>query len=402
MDNCSLGYTSYQSSGFPLDVFQDSPTPCYYYDMELLDRTLMTLKDAVAPYPHFKVHYAVKANTDHEILRLISSYGLGADVVSGGELEMAIGASFAPSTIVFAGVGKADWEIKMALDADIGCLNVESLQEMEVINDIAGKMHRRARIAIRVNPNIDAHTHHFITTGMEDNKFGINLADFDKAVDLALSYSNIDLIGLHFHIGSQITIIYPYELLCERVNVLLENCRRKGIEFEWINLGGGLGIDYDTPDLNPISDFKTLMDTVSNTLDVRQGQQVHFEFGRSLVGQCGSLVTRVLYVKEGHNRKFVILDAGMSELVRPALYQAFHEIQNLSAFARGDRGAMRYDVVGPICETSDSFGEGVVLPQTMRGDIMVIRSAGAYGESMSSHYNCRRLQPTLYGHKPLI
>lgn len=385
-----MGYT------FPLGEFEKHPTPFYFYDLNLLGATLDAAKEAAAEFPSFRLHYAVKANFDRRILRIAAEKGFGADIVSGGELALVNEAGFAPGSIVFAGVGKTDHEIASALDTGIGCFNVESVPELENIGRIAGEKGVKAQVALRVNPNIDAHTHHLITTGLQDNKFGINIDRLDSAVDMALAMDNIDLAGLHFHIGSQITILYPFELLCDRVNLLLEKFTRRGVRFRSINLGGGLGVDYDNPDKAPIPDFKSVFRTVGRYLNVAPGQEVHFELGRSLVAQCGSLITRILYIKEGHSRKFAIVDAGMSELIRPALYQASHMVENLSAMSRGETSHKPYDVVGPICETSDTFGEAIVLPLSRRGDIVAIRSAGAYGESMASHYNCRFLYPTLY------
>lgn len=381
---------------FPIDILSSLESPFYFYDLDLFRRTLREAKKAASPYPAFRLHYAVKANVDAEILRVAHEEGFGADVVSGGELKAVTDAGFPGASIVFAGVGKSDREIHLGLDLGIGCFNVESLPELEVINSIALDCGRVAPVALRVNPNIDAHTHHFITTGLKDNKFGINLDILGKAIKMARSMPGIDLVGLHFHIGSQITINYPFELLCERVNHILDSCRAQGVEFRSINLGGGLGVDYDNPDSNPIPDFSSFFRIIGRTLRITPGQTVHFELGRSLVAQCGSLISRILYIKEGHNRRFAIIDAGMSELIRPALYQASHSIENLSADARGERRHLPYDVVGPICETSDSFGEGVILPVSLRGDIIAIRSAGAYGEAMASHYNCRYLNPSYY------
>lgn len=381
---------------FPLDIFNKADTPCYYYDLSLLRRTLDAAMTAASAHANFRLHYAAKANVDPRVLHEIQARGFGADVVSGGELDAVCEAGFAPESVFFAGVGKTDSEITAALEKGIGCLNVESIPELEVINSIALSLGKNAPVALRVNPNIDAHTHHLITTGLEDNKFGINPEFLDRAIDLAVKSEGIELTGLHFHIGSQITITYPFELLCERVNHLVEHCAKRGVTFRILNLGGGLGVDYDDPDKNPIPAFSSVFDTVARHLVTAPGQEVHFELGRSLVAQCGSLISRVLYVKEGHSRKFAIIDAGMSELIRPALYQASHLVENLSAENRGETSFMPYDVVGPICETSDSFGEAIVLPATRRGDIIAIRSAGAYGETMASHYNCRQLKPTLY------
>ncbi|MBO7379849.1 MAG: diaminopimelate decarboxylase, partial [Bacteroidales bacterium] len=295
---------------------------------------------------------------------------------------------FPASKIVFAGVGKADWEINLALDSGIACFNVESIPELEVINHLAAAKDKTARVAIRVNPNVDPHTHKYITTGLEENKFGIPVEMLLEVLDLALTLRNIRIIGLHFHIGSQLLDLEPFSVLCDRINDLQNMVEARGIRLETINVGGGLGCDYDDPDANPIPDFASFFSNYAKHLKLRPGQELHFELGRSVVCQCGSLITRALYVKEGLKKKFVILDAGMSELIRPALYQAHHKIQNLSAAA--DSATDVYDVVGPICESSDVFGVDEKLPVTQRGDIFALRSAGAYGQIMSSNYNCRR------------
>lgn len=376
---------------FPIDILQHHETPFYYYDLGLLKATLDRVKECSA-HDGYKLHYAVKANANPTILRLIASYGLGADVVSGGEIQSALDAGFRPEDIVFAGVGKSDWEIKLALDKGIGCLNVESLPELEVIEQLASEKRVIANIALRVNPNIDAHTHHYITTGLSENKFGIALEQLDDLIERAKSSKWISLTGLHFHIGSQITITEPFAVLCNRINQLCEKFASKGIFFKNINVGGGLGIDYDNPDSNPIPDFKHYFDTFYNNLTLQPGQELHFELGRSIVAQCGSLITKVLFVKKGLGKQFAIVDAGFTELIRPALYQAHHLIQNLSSKGPEEK----YDVVGPICESSDVFAMNVDLPSVKRGDIFAIRSAGAYGEIMASHYNCRSLHPALF------
>lgn len=371
-------------------------TPYYYYDMTLLGDTLDALIEAAGDY---KIHYAVKANTNPRILKAIAERGVGADCVSGGEITAAIEAGFDPAHIGFAGVGKTDAEIELGLRRGIGCFNVESLAELEIIIEIAGRLGIVAPVALRVNPDIDAHTHHYITTGLAENKFGIDLSLLDKVVAECRKSPMVNLIGLHFHIGSQITITEPYKVLCGRINSLLDKYEAKGIKFSLINVGGGIGIDYEHPDAHPISDFKSFFDAFRANLNLRSGQQLIFEPGRSVVAQCGSLITRVIYVKEGVGKRFVITDAGMNDLIRPALYQAHHEIQNLTS--RSSKKA-HYDVVGPICESSDVFGENVELPVTSRGDLLAIRSAGAYGEVMASQYNSRKLPGAVYGTDPII
>lgn len=373
---------------FHLDKIKNVQTPFYYYDKTILQATLDTINREAGKYKGFKVHFAVKANVDPTVLGIINASGLGCDCVSGGEVERCLISGFAPSKIVFAGVGKADWEIEMALDANIACFNVESVAELEVIDQIAHAKGKVATIALRVNPNVDAHTHKYITTGLSENKFGICMEMLDDVVDKALSLKNIKLSGLHFHIGSQILETEPFEMLCSRVNQLQEHFEAKGVTFQTINVGGGLGVDYENPDKNPIPDFATYFATFNDKLNLRPGQELHFELGRAVVAQCGSLISKVLYVKEGLNKKFVILDAGFTDLIRPALYQAHHKIENLTAETTETDV---YDVVGPICESSDCFGTDENLPLTKRGDLVALRSAGAYGQIMASQYNCRKL-----------
>ena len=365
-------------------------TPCYFYDMDLLRATLDTLQQAAAPHGYL-IHYALKANYEEPVVREIASRGFGADCVSGGEVEFAVKNGFSPDRIVYAGVGKTPAEIENSLDLGISCFNVESIEELDMIQAIAARKNLTATVALRINPDIDAHTHHYITTGLAETKFGISLPMFDLAVKKALESPNIHLAGLHFHIGSQITVADPYRLLAAKASELVA---RLHDEFrftpDYVNLGGGLGIDYDNPDNNPIPDFGMIFDTVSQNLDVPASVKVHFELGRSVVGQSGSLLTRVIYVKEGIGKRFAIVDAGMNDLIRPALYTARHKIENLSAVERGETATAVYDVVGPICETSDLFDSDLTLPVTLPGDMLAIRSAGAYGSAMSSAYNMRR------------
>lgn len=372
---------------FPMELLKSVRTPFYYYDTQLLDQTLDILRD-MSNYPGFRVHYAIKANANPVILSHILNAGLGVDAVSGGEIQAALNAGFAPDKIVFAGVGKRDDEIELALNHGIECLNVESEAELEVIESIAAAMGVKAPVALRVNPNIDAHTHSYITTGLAENKFGISIEMLEAIVKRCVASPHIDLRGLHFHIGSQITQSDPFRMLCNVVNNLQDHYNAQGIYFPIINVGGGLGIDYDHPDTNPVPDFRTYFSMFHKHLRLRPGQELHFELGRSIVAQCGSLITKVLYVKQGLNKRFVIVDAGMTDLIRPALYQAHHAIQNLTS-ASGETAV--YDVVGPICESSDVFGKDEQLPVTTRGDLLALRSAGAYGEIMASRYNCREL-----------
>lgn len=371
-----------------LTIAEGLKSPLYYYDRSLLEATLEEINKCIEGKP-VKVHYAIKANCNPQILKMIAEAGLGADCVSAREITAAVKAGFKPDTICYAGVGKTDRELISGMKSGIAYFNVESLEELEVLSSLAEEYGYKPNVALRVNPNIDAHTHHYITTGLEENKFGIHLSMLDKAVDFTLNSPNLNLVGLHFHIGSQITITEPFKLLCEKINGLIETYREKGIEFKIINVGGGLGIDYDEPDKNPIPDFKGYFDTLLQNLKLSEGQELHCELGRSIVGQCGALISKVTYVKKGVDRQFIILDAGMNDLIRPALYGAHHKIENLTASP--DAPLETYDVVGPVCESSDVFGKDEKLPLTKRGDLIAIRSAGAYGESMASTYNIRTL-----------
>lgn len=366
-------------------------TPFYFYDLALLRRTLEAIRTATSDAPNFHVHYAIKACATPVVLREIAAAGLGADCVSGGEIERSIEHGFSPEKIVYAGVGKSDWEIEMALDKGIAMFNVESLAELEVINEIALKREKVARVAFRINPNVDAHTHAKITTGLNENKFGLAMEDMLPAIHRAQTLSNIEFVGLHFHIGSQITSTAPFQALCDRINELTALLEAEGIHCCNINVGGGFGVDYEHPDENPIPDFKAYFDTFKKHLRLAADQHLHFELGRAVVAQCGSLITRVLYVKQGHSKQFVIVDAGMTDLIRPALYDAYHYAQNLTAEESGRGHHTNYDIVGPICESSDVFHKDYQLPLTQRGDLIALRTAGAYGEIMASQYNCRRM-----------
>jgi diaminopimelate decarboxylase len=377
-------------TSFPLDTFQQLETPFWYYDTLRLEKTLDEVA-AAAGRNGFRVHYALKANANIPVLKRISSRGFGADCVSGYEVRRALETGFSPKDVVFAGVGKADWEIGFGLDNGIGCFNSESIQELEVINEIAGQKGVRAPIALRINPHVDARTHHYITTGIEENKFGINPWDWDKVIRFLERAQNLDWVGLHFHIGSQITSFDVFRGLCSRINEIQAWFACNNLTPKIINVGGGLGIDYAAPDGDG-PDFGAYFDIFRDHLELQPGQEVHFEPGRAIIAQAGSLISRVLYVKEGVKTRFAILDAGMTELIRPALYQAFHVIENITS----NGPDKLYDVVGPICESSDCFGKAVHLPETRRGDLIALRSAGAYGETMSSNYNLREKAKTWY------
>ncbi|MDL2264799.1 diaminopimelate decarboxylase [Parabacteroides sp. OttesenSCG-928-G07] len=376
---------------FPVEKFKVIPTPFYYYDISLLRETLETVKTESDKYG-YHVHYAVKANANPRILSIIAEYGLGADCVSGGEIRASLAAGFPANKIVFAGVGKADWEIELGLDNDIFCFNVESAAELEILNEWAEKKNKIASVAFRINPEVDARTHAKITTGMKENKFGINLSMLGQVLDLLKTLKHVKLIGIHSHIGSQITDISAFRSLAIRMNEIQEELDQRGITVEHVNFGGGLGVDYYHPNHLSIPPFDDYFAVFHKLLQVRPGQQVHFEPGRSVVAQCGSLISKVLYVKEGEAKKFAILDAGFTELIRPAMYDAYHRIENIS----NDDPVEFYDVVGPICESSDVFGKEVELNKAHRGDLIALRSAGAYGEVMASQYNCRQLPVAYY------
>ncbi|MGI4805877.1 MAG: diaminopimelate decarboxylase [Janthinobacterium lividum] len=394
--------------------FSQLETPFYYYDLDQLKATLKACSDAAFKH-HFQVHYAMKANFNPRVLDTIHDFGFGADCVSGNEVKAAIDHGFKPEKIVFAGVGKSDKEINQALDQDIFCFNVESVQELQIINDLASAKNKIANIAIRINPNVDAHTHHFITTGLEENKFGINTWELDSVVKKLRECPNLLFLGIHFHVGSQINDLDVFRNLCLKVNELQLWFQEEGFAVKILNVGGGLGVDYHQPDTNSMADFAAYFKVFADFLQVNEAQEVHFELGRALVAQCASLISRVLYVKNGIKKNFLILDAGMTELIRPMLYQAYHQIENLS----GERGAkseeaisnqqttintshldpqtsILYDVVGPICESTDCFRTDVELPESNRGDLIAIRTAGAYGEVMASGYNLRDRVQAIY------
>ncbi len=372
---------------FPIDKFQEIQTPFYYYDTAVLRKTLKTINEEAGKHENFEVHYAVKANANPKVLNIICQAGLGADCVSGGEIQAATNAGFPASKIVYAGVGKSDWEINLGLEKGIFCFNVESIPELEVINELAEKQGKVAQVCFRINPNVGAHTHANITTGLAENKFGIAMEDMENVIEEAAQMKNIKFLGLHFHIGSQILDMGDFEALCNRINELQDQLESHHIVVKNINVGGGLGIDYNHPNRVPIPDFKAYFDTYAKFLKLREGQKLHFELGRSVVGQMGSLITKVLYVKQGTVKQFAIVDAGMTDLIRPALYQAYHKIENISS----NEPEETYDVVGPICESSDVFAKAIDINKTQRGDLIALRSAGAYGEIMASQYNCRQL-----------
>lgn len=381
---------------YPIPVEKTPSTPFYYYDLGLLERTLRACKEQADAH-HYRVHYAMKANVEQPLLTAIAAAGMGADCVSGWEVEAAIKAGFPLSEIVFAGVGKSDAEICYALDQDIFCFNCESLEELEVLNGLALQKNRTARVALRLNPDVEPETHKYIATGGAQSKFGISIDEVKTALSRITDYQGIQIVGLHFHIGSGILNFSGFENLCRKANHINEWLLSQGIDLQHLNMGGGLGIDYADPDTGLIPDFETFFDIFAQNLKPRKGQTVHFELGRSLVGQCGELLTRVLFTKTtSSGDKFLIVDAGMTELIRPALYSAKHRIENLTARNEA-RLKERYSIGGPICESSDIFAYDIEFPLSVRGDLLAIRSCGAYGSIMSSHYNLRPTAPAYFG-----
>lgn len=386
-----------------INRFKDLETPFYYYDLGMLRQTLEACKNASDRYG-FHVHYAMKANFNPKVLAAIQSYGFGADCVSGNEVKAAIEHGFNKGKVVFAGVGKSDKEINTALDADIFCFNVESVQELTIINDLAKAKNKKANVAIRINPNVDAHTHHFITTGLDENKFGINSWQLHDVAETLRQCDHLQFVGIHFHIGSQITDLEVYKNLCTRINEMQDWFEDHGFQIKVLNTGGGLGVDYHHPDTNTIADFEGYFKVFKDFLRVKPSQEVHFELGRAMVAQSAALISRVLYVKNGQKKNFLVLDAGMTELIRPMLYQAYQKIENLSQNSKGGENSpltthhssLKYDVVGPICESTDCFQKDVELPESFRGDIFAIRTAGAYGEVMASGYNLRDRVQSVY------
>ena len=380
-----------------IEKLESIATPFYYYDMDLFRRTIDLVAELADKY-NIKIHYAVKANVERRLLEEISAKGFGADCVSGNEVLHANDCGFPADKIVFAGVGKSDKEIYNSLKLGIEAFNCESLQELYVINEMAHRHSIKARVSVRINPDIDAHTHRYVTTGLYENKFGISQHEFEKLIDILKKSENIQFYGLHFHIGSQITRVDEvFALECQRVNEIVAYFERQGLKVDNINLGGGLGVDYDDPDGNPIADFATWFKAITTNIIRREDQSVHVEPGRSIVAQCASLVSRVLFVKSGETKNFLIMDAGMNDLIRPALYGAYHKIENLSAAQRSFFPTFQaYDIVGPVCESSDVWGAGRLLPLSVRGDLMAIRSTGAYGQVMASRYNMKNLAPSVF------
>jgi diaminopimelate decarboxylase len=364
-------------------IVKELGTPCYIYSHATLVRHFQAYDRAFAAVPHI-IAFAMKANSNLAILRLMAKQGSGVDIVSGGELFRALKAGVPPSKIVFAGVGKSAEEIRDALKADILMFNVESSAELQAINDVAASVGKKARVALRINPDIDPKTHPYISTGLKKSKFGIAADRAMEEFKLATSLSHIDVVGVHKHIGSQLTDVTPFVEALKKILKLVEELRRDGISIKYINIGGGLGITYsdETPPLP--QDLADVISPLVRDLDVT----LIMEPGRVIVGNAGILVTKVLYLKEGEAKKFVIVDAGMNDLIRPSLYGAYHEIRPLSESVL-QRGKHQVDVVGPVCESGDFLAKDRSLPNVRPGEVLAVMSAGAYGFVMSSNYNSR-------------
>ena len=367
-------------------------TPFYLYDVELLRRTLENVTSVASNYG-YRIHYAIKANFDARLLEIIREYGLGIDCASGNEIRCAIEAGFDPKSIVYAGVGKRDKELRYAIEQGIMAINCESTEELHVADALAREAGKVVDVALRINPDIDPKTNHCIDTGQADSKFGISYEEILAGVEDIRSLRNLNVVGMHLHIGSQIRELHVFENMCNKVNAIVDNLTSLGFDLRFVDVGGGLGINYDLPENEPIPNFASLFAIVNSHLNVGS-REVHFEFGRSIVGECGELITRVLFNKTtATGRKLVIVDASMTELIRPALYGSYHNIENITS-ASDQRE--KYTIVGTACESTDVFDENVSLPLTRRGDRLTIKAAGADGWSMASRYNLHDLPGAVY------
>ncbi len=365
-------------------------TPAYVYSHQTLLNHFRTYDAAFSDIPHV-VAYAVKANANLAILRLLGKEGCGADIVSGGELFRALKAGIDPKKIVFAGVGKSRDEIRQAILSDILLFNVESSQEMVLIDQTASELNRRAPVALRVNPNIDPKTHPYIATGLKKSKFGIGIDQAIEQCQAAAGLSGVEIVGLHSHIGSQLTQIQPFVEALERVLELAEQIEKMGVKLRYLDIGGGLGITYENEDPPPP---KALAQAVLPLLKGKNYTLI-LEPGRVLVGNSGILLTRVLYTKAGDEKEFVVVDGGMNDLLRPSLYEAYHEIRPVLL---RDRRQKKVDVVGPICESGDFLAKDRSMPECLPGDLLAVMSAGAYGFVMASNYNARPRVPEVLVH----
>ncbi len=359
-------------------------TPCYVYSHATLVRQFRSFDSAFSEVPHL-IAYAIKANSNLALLRLLTNEGAGADIVSGGELYRALQAGIEPQRIVFAGVGKSDDEVRYALRSNILMFNVESSDELRAIDRVAGEMHTKARVALRINPDIDPKTHPYIATGLKKSKFGISA---ERALDeykLATTLPHIEIVGVHKHIGSQLTQVSPYVDALKRILNLIEQLAGIGIHLRYLNVGGGLGITYqDETPLQPQDLAQAIAPLVKDLKCL-----LIFEPGRSIVGNAGVLLTRVLYHKANPEKAFVIVDAAMNDLIRPSLYGAYHEIKPVHEIRDKLKRQVLADVVGPVCESGDFLAKDRMMPLVDPGELLAVMSAGAYGFSMASNYNSR-------------
>ncbi|MCF8054340.1 MAG: diaminopimelate decarboxylase [Deltaproteobacteria bacterium] len=356
-------------------------TPFYIYSHATLTHHYRVFSDAFKDKAKI-ICYAAKANSNIAILRVLASLGAGADIVSGGELFRSLEAGIPASKIVYSGVGKTPTEIEYALQADILMFNVESLQELDAINTIAGSMGKVARVAMRVNPDVDPQTHPKISTGLKENKFGVDIKEAPAYYQRAQQLDNVEIVGISCHIGSQLTKIAPFVDALKRIKALMEKLEGWGIDIKYLDLGGGLGITYkDEEPPSPASYAREILSVIDSSKTT-----LIFEPGRVLVGNAGVLVTRVLYTKENHGKKFVVVDAGMNDLIRPSFYESYHKIQPVYV---GTGKTVVADVVGPICETGDYLARQREIADVQQGDLLAVMSSGAYGFTMSSNYNSR-------------
>jgi len=367
-------------------IAEEVGTPCYVYSHARLLRQYRAFDSAFNDVPHITA-YAIKANSNIAILRLLAKEGAGGDIVSGGELYRALQAGIPPQRIVFAGVGKTDDEIRYALKSDILMFNVESSAELLAIDRVAGELHRKARVALRINPDIDPHTHPYISTGLKKSKFGISA---DRALDefkLATTLENIEIAGVHKHIGSQLTQVSPYVDALKKILGLVEELKGIGVVIRYLNVGGGLGITYQDEAPPQPRDLAQALSPLLKDLKC----VLIFEPGRSIVGNAGVLLTKVLYQKANPDKTFLIVDAAMNDLIRPSLYGAYHEIKPVRELKA--RKQVLADVVGPVCESGDFLAKDRMMPLVDPGELLTVMSAGAYGFSMASNYNSRRRIP---------
>jgi len=371
------------------EIAQKIETPFYLYSQKTILENFRRIDSAFNGLDHL-ICYALKANSNEALLSLLANAGAGADVVSGGELYLALKSGFEPKKMVYAGVGKRDDEIRYALQQGILSFNVESLEELRIINEIARSLQKKAPVAIRLNPNIEIKSHPYISTGKAADKFGIDLAAARELFRTFTNFSNVELTGLHCHIGSQITDAEPYRQVVKVLGDVASDRRALGHQLSYVDMGGGLSVRYENvfQDSNAAQtdlDIKRLIDELRP--DLRKMKcKIIFEPGRALVAEAGVLVTKVLYQKETQGKRFVIVDAAMNDLIRPSLYGAYHEIV---AVQQSGGNPIKVDVVGPICESGDFLGCDRWLPELKRGDLLAVMTAGAYGFSLSSNYNAR-------------